>query len=309
MKCLNINNDELHAKIKSEANLKGITIASFSEELLEFALENYEVPTVDVPVKKSTSSILRPPFKKGGLVEKIYSAFGGELKPIKHRRNSRNPNREYIFPNYAKLYSGKFELTEDNKIIQIRKSRGKVYFRRSIFDVLYVHHVLSSSDKFLVKHYKMLLKRFKTDSSNQSMVNFIFNVKEGTFDEIIEEFRSRVSTARVNIEIIDNHRRITINGKPSKINPSLARDIHELMSNCNDPWECIWGLVHTYQSINCADIFTVAVNYTQLRFNEPEIRFVENNPTKRRNIIRNAGGYMSSGRIGGGGLTFPILSS
>lgn len=284
-------NENIHKIIKNKAILNQTTMSEVTRELLEFALENYNPNET----RAESHNIIRPPFPRGGILEKVHQAFGGEMKP-ERIRNSRDPDAVYIFSrSCCKIYNSRFELNDDNEVIQIRKNNSRVKYVRTIFDIIYVHYIMEHGE-FTVRDYKKLTSLHMGDYTAWN--KFLFNVREGTFDDVICEFYNRVNNARVRVDVYDNHRRVFINNTPSGVNYLIGHEIHDLMSNCSDPMTCIYGLVRTYSMVNEAEIVIIAMNYKQLVFHDSVKHGVENNPSKRRNLIRSNNGL--GVRIGGG---------
>lgn len=208
----------------------------------------------------------------------------------KRIKNSPNPNAIWIPPQSArKEYRGKLtyigERISAQHINSIKKSHTDLKIRMS--GLLVINEIYQINKEFKVKDIKEFQDIFHL--KKHTVQQLLWNLMESNFEEIISTFKKEI--ADVKFDIADTGNFIAMNGRMSDISISSAREIVSIMQNANRHEIKIWELQQSYNYNDPLHIRIIADNYNNpnllnLLKQTPTVEVV-NNPSKRRNIIRN----------------------
>lgn len=227
-------------------------------------------------------------------LEKMLNQKGAELKkqgPAQVRQNSsgvgkkRKSNSELFEPaDYSKGLWKKLQLMDDGKIID--KTRSVYRLPIDVYDLLYI---IECNDCGLTHgEFKKLYKDF--GSNNNTMGKIVYNIREHNFDDIVYKYYESIKKVKFSIE--DDF--LKINGHLTDVSKRKANEWIQLMFNTTKKQKTIMDIIKSNKSFSKDLVHLVCDNYDNnellsiIKPDEKEL-FIENNPSRRRNLIRNGG--------------------
>ena len=175
-----------------------------------------------------------------------------------------------------------------NNMIMGHGKKDKVYPTRwSIDEVLMVRELFLLQHQFLNKHIGSIVT--VCNKQKQSVQRMCWNIESGNLEELIKDYKSQFTL--LNFGKLKG--KIIVNGIDSKIPTSLAKEMISIVTNSSNYEVVIWDLQRTYSKYDAFYIRAICENYCNphlLRLLESKQEtHIENNPSKRRNLIRNGG--------------------
>lgn len=275
--------EDLAMDCKINAVKKDISLSTYIREIVTDAISPSEPKVMEYQKSKT-------------LLETIEGAFGSKanipktliVKQPKKREvynNPRNPNDPWICPDhYKEDYS---ELKWQDGVLYYKKYRGYQKWR-DMEDILYAKQVMGDKGYFTISEKNELMKSLKT--TNATISKFLVNIENGFFDRYINLQNRRIKSAKFTAK--DGY--IYVSGNDTGISISNAETICYTMINCNNREKCISLNVRAYPHLNPYYIRCICENYSHddlfqiIRKSHKKNAFIENNPSKRRNMIRNS---------------------
>ena len=201
------------------------------------------------------------------------------------KARKRKGNDEKFEPaDYSKVIWKKLKLMDNGEIVA--KTRSNYRLPVDVYDLLYIIECEESG----LSHgeFKELYKEF--ESNNNTMGKIIYNIREHSFDKIVHKYYE--SIRKVRFVVKDGY--LKVNGETTKVNKSKANEWVQLMFNSNRKQKTIREIMNANPKIPKNVIHLVCDNYDNnklLTLVKPvdKGQFVENNPSRRRNLIRNGG--------------------
>ena len=269
--------DEQYTLLLQKVNEIGTSKADYLRRLLQNDLKN-ETISVTISAKPQAST--------EGMLSKLKRQFGVTETPAKKHTNH-NIKNEWVCPNSSKFdYKGTPCVYHNEFGIYTPNNRKKFYpLKLGVSGLLLLHRFISSKNVFLVEDYRKLTKML---NFRKSVPKFIYNYQKGKFDDFLES----LNTYR-NIEFsVSYDNRIRMNNIRTDVSVSLARELVSIINYRGYSDKLIYDLCH---SCSCSEVnaFIICLNHTDpnlLRvLKKKDELFVENDPSKRRNLIRNGG--------------------
>ncbi len=205
-----------------------------------------------------------------------------EVKKGGKRRKARDKDR-YEPLDFSKELWAKLELLSDGSVI----NKGhKVYtLPVDVYDLLYV--IECDNNGLTYGEFKELFNKY--GSNNNTFGKLIYNIRKDNFKDILIKYYDSIK--KVTFEFEDNC--LVINGEKFNISKKTVNDWIHLMFNSNRKQKSILNIVSGNPDIEKSIIHLVCDNYDNSKLldilkDDDEV-FVENNPTKRENLIMNGG--------------------
>ena len=241
--------------------------------------------------------IITEPKIETGMLSSLKKAFGVteikipnvKTKP-KRIKNSPKPEAIWIPPHSArKEYKGKLKHIGEKITAQHINSAKNSHsdLRITMSELLVINEVYQINKEFKVKDIKEFQKIFHL--KKHTVQQLLWNLMESNFDEVISEFKKEIANVKFDIAGVGNF--IVMNGRMSELTIQSAKEIVSIMQNANRHEIKIWELQQSYRYNDPLHIRIIADNYDNsdllnLLKNTTLVEVV-NNPSKRRNIIRN----------------------
>lgn len=216
--------------------------------------------------------------------EKPAQVAHNSKKPVR-KINKRKGNDERFEPaEYSKTLWRKLKLLDNGEIIDTGRASYKLPV--DVYDLLYIIECneigLSYGD------FRRLYKDF--ESNNNTMGKIIYNIREHSFDKILHKYYESIK--KVKFELEDGY--LKVNGEKTKVTKSKANEWIQLMFNSNRKQKTILNIKNTNKTFSKTLIHVICDNYDNnglLDIIKPDEKgeFIENNPSRRRNLIRNGG--------------------
>lgn len=238
-------------------------------------LKELTEPKIVNATNKSTEVV------KKQLGELTQSAQGTDKRKSVVRKNN---NERFEPADYSKGIWAKLKLLDNGQIVD--KTRSRYVLPVDVYDLLYV--IECDENGLTHGEFKELYKQF--NSNNNTIGKLIYNIRENSFDKIVKKYYNSIK--KVKFEIYDGYLRV--NGEKTTISVSKAREWVDLMFNSNRKQSKILEIVNANPSIGKNLIHVICDNYNNSELlsliKEPEKEpFIENNPSRRKNLIMNGG--------------------
>ena len=212
------------------------------------------------------------------------TAQGSKKHPMTKVRKRKNDGEKFEPAEYSKSIWKKLKLMNDGEIID--KTRSVYHLPVDVYDLLYI----IECDETGLTHgeFKELYKDF--ESNNNTMGKIVYNIRKHSFDKILHKYYE--SIRKVRFAIKDGY--LQVNGQITEVSKSKANEWIQLMFNANRKQKTIREIMSANPKIPKNLIHLVCDNYDNnnlLNIVKPadKEQFVENNPSRRRNLIRNGG--------------------
>lgn len=216
----------------------------------------------------------------------------GRHRKSKGKRITDLDSKFEILPVTAKESYNNVELLPDGSIKHITNRNREIILKYDIYDILFIKSV-SDKDTFTMGDFKEL-SNLREDWDRHSLFKLIYNIREN------KQFHKIMETA---IHKIKEERDFGVKGDLLLIDNNVTYiPVHQVeawinsYANSNKTREeYIWRLQKRFPEINkdCIAIILYNINNNELtklwRKKDDVEPFVENNPSKRKNLIQNGG--------------------
>ena len=215
-------------------------------------------------------------------------------KQIKHEKTTRKRHRLKDNEKFEIVSSAK-ELYNDLKLLQNGEFEHGTYRRKhklkyDIYDVLYIDSV-SSSENFTMGDFKKLVE--KNDWDRHSLFKLIYNIRNN--QEMFNRINNlRTKGFRKKWKFSKQNEILYADGVNTEIPVYLARDWCDVYMNSNKSIDVyVWELQKKYAN-HKEWIPVIIYNHgnnelVDVLKKDKSNPFVENNPSKRKNLIMNGG--------------------
>lgn len=221
---------------------------------------------------------------KKGTKKPAQTAQDLKKHPMRRVQKRKNDGEKFEPADYSKSIWKKLKLMNDGEIID--KTRSVYHLPVDVYDLLYI----IECDETGLTHgeFKELYKEF--ESNNNTMGKIVYNIRKHSFDKILHKYYE--SIRKVRFAIKDGY--LQVNGQLTGVSKNKANEWIQLMFNANRKQKTIREIMTVNPKIPKNLIHLVCDNYDNnnlLNIVKPEDKeqFVENNPSRRRNLIRNGG--------------------
>lgn len=201
-----------------------------------------------------------------------------------------NLNDLFVVKNQGKEFYNKIIITPMGKLNH-RDSRGRDWpLPFTINDVNYIDYLLKH--EFTFKQFNDLAK--KHEWNPVTLNKLIYNIQENkTFQNLIARYNGNIK--KVNFQYHNPY--IMISGKKTDILLKEAYDwVNSAINSNKNIHEIISQLQNNFDTVNPMHIYVIVYNYNNDSLNKlfkkhiipKNTDFIENNPSKRKNLIRNS---------------------
>ena len=185
----------------------------------------------------------------------------------------------------SKLYNNPI-LRGSDLLSKTTSNKGYRHTHWNIDNILLIREYLEDNPN--PSHKKINSWAEYINKSARSLQRLIYTLQEGILDEVISDFKSKMEC--IEFGIINDY--VYMNGRKSTLTIKDAKEIVILISNNGFKEETVWNLVNVYSYCESLEVRVICENWdnpTLLRLlkNNNNSDFVQNNPSKRRNMIRN----------------------
>ena len=226
----------------------------------------------------------KPKIVTKGTKKPAPTAQGSKKKPLTEVRKGKNDGEKFEPAEYSKSIWKKLKLMTDGEIID--KTRQVYHLPVDVYDLLYI----IECDESGLTHgdFKELYKEF--ESNNNTMGKIIYNIREHSFDKILHKYYESIK--KVKFAIRDGY--LKVNGQVTDVSKNKANEWVQLMFNANMKQKTVREIMASNPNLPKNLIHLVCDNYDNnnlLNLVKPvdKGQFIENNPSRRRNLIRNGG--------------------
>ena len=259
--------------------------------LVNKRFEEIDVKLEEIMKKLSSNNVTlaEPKSEKPKIVTKEINKSDqdaqGSKKQIMTKVRKRKGDGEKFEPaEYSKSIWKKLKLMNDGEIID--KTRKGYHLPVDVYDLLYI--VECDENGLTHGEFKDLYKEF--ESNNNTMGKIIYNIREHSFDKILHKYYESIK--KVKFAIKDGY--LQVNGQVTGVSKSKANEWVQLMFNSNTKQKTVRDIMTANHKIPKNLIHLVCDNYDNnnlLNLVKPADKgqFIENNPSRRRNLIRNGG--------------------
>jgi len=248
----------------------------------------------DIGIKQS---ILKP-VNNDGLLEKLKKAFGVVEEPkttpkkVKQSRNGRNPNSIWN-PTQTDRKAVKGEIILKGERIMSRHintiKKSYTPFLLDINDVLFLDEYYTNQGHFIKKDIAFI-GDFLNIRSESTVKKYMAYIVDGVFDKVIDEFKNKMDKITFTCTVDG---KITMNNDLTSINVNSAREIIAIVENKGFSETLVLNLQKAYEYTPSLEVRIICENYNNSQLldllKQPNKNVVLNNPSKRRNVIRNNG--------------------
>lgn len=226
----------------------------------------------------------KPKIVTKGTKKPAPTAQGSKKQPMTKVRKRKNDGEKFEPAEYSKSIWKKLKLMTDGEIID--KTRQVYHLPVDVYDLLYI----IECDESGLTHgdFKELYKEF--ESNNNTMGKIIYNIREHSFDKILHKYYESIK--KVKFAIRDGY--LKVNGQVTDVSKNKANEWVQLMFNANMKQKTVREIMASNPNLPKNLIHLVCDNYDNnnlLNLVKPvdKGQFIENNPSRRRNLIRNGG--------------------
>lgn len=192
---------------------------------------------------------------------------------------------ETVKRSHSNMEDRKYYFDYETGLIEYKAPNNVCYKCCSLNELL----ILQECNPIYRKDVVALRKLLKKHPADNSFAGLIYQYKNGMFDEIISNFKNNVGNCK--FKIYSN--KLWFMGVESTITVSTAKELISIIENKGFSEVLVHKLCKSYSAFNEVEVRIVCENYdnTQLLslLKEPNKNVVLNNPSKRRNVIRNNG--------------------
>lgn len=260
---------DLHSEVlilKNNFNNESITIKNKQENNSKEHIKsvNQDKPKNDGKVKKSTN------VKKKQIL----------------KRGRANKNAPYAPNKSMKTKWKHLELLDDGRIIN--RSNRTYILPIHLNELLYLQEKINNG--FTFAESRQLMKKY--DMLPGIFGKLVYNLTEtDSFEKVFKKYEDNLKKAKFSIE----NKYIYVNNVNTNIPVKLAREWVQILANTSKKQEKILALQSANKDIDSDMIRIVCDSYNNshlnamIKNNEKTMSFVENNPSKRKNLIMNGG--------------------
>lgn len=211
---------------------------------------------------------LKTEIKKGLFDELFAEVENNSKKQVHNEDESSKFHFAYIAKSYRKPYDN---LKLDG--FDIIGGRGKLISIQQLLKIKeQIPKMNESNINYFAKYFEMHRQKF---------ARIVWNIEEGYFDEIIDEYNSR----NYSFENRDNF--LYIDGEYTGITLEKGRVMVSTMTNTLDKQDCVNGFIHTYDNLRPKYIRIICDEYANVNLNKvlnkQEMSIPKlDNPQKRR---------------------------
>lgn len=243
-----------------------------------------------------------PKQQSESMLDKLKKAFGVNDKQVvqlctppkkEHKKEFmryRSPNAiwkpsETVKKNNAKMWDREYKFNYETGLIEWKSSNGVTYKVCSLNELLIIHECNPVYRKEVVQLRKQLNKH----PADNSFARLIDLYQNGIFNEIISIFKTNVLKCKFK----SYFNKLWFMGTESTITVSTAKELVSIIENKGFSEVLVYKLCKSYPSCNPVEVRIVCENYNNSQLldllNQTNKNVVLNDPSKRRNLIRNNG--------------------
>jgi hypothetical protein len=238
------------------------------------------------------------PTSNNGMLGRLKKVFGVVEEPktvpkkVKQSRNGRSPNSIWN-PTQTDRKATKGEIILKGERIMSRhlNSLKKSYtaFLLDINEVLFLDEYYTKQGHF-IKRDIAFIGDFLNIRSESTVKTYMAYIVDGVFDKIINEFKSKMDKITFTCT---SDGKIAMNNGLTSINVNSAREIIAIVENKGFSERLVLDLQKAYDYAPSLEVRIICENYNNSQLlnllRQPNKNVVLNNPSKRRNVIRNNG--------------------
>lgn len=204
-------------------------------------------------------------------------------------------NDKYVNKNeYTKKLYHNLKLNDDGTLIYTTKNKNRQFtLPYNIQDILYINNIINKED-FTMGDFRKLLKKNRLDWNEMNLKKLIYNIQENkSLKNIISDMITKIETSE--FDKVGDY--IKINSYLTNITPTQAKNWCDAYMNGDETKEdFIWNIQKRFPEHDgmCIRVIMYNIDNNELMETwkvEKDMNdiWVENNPSKRRNIIMNGG--------------------
>lgn len=207
------------------------------------------------------------------------------LKVKSHKRKKLTDNDVYV-PNNSVCNEWKnISLQKDGKLV----TKGHKTYTLPV-DLNQLFYIIEEDTPYMNRRMsKKLMNEFEVNISTWGKL--IYNIRINNFDDIIVNYNERIRRIKFSLDDNDD---ILIDNKKTTISKDLAYDWIQIIINSNHKEKDILKIQKSNNNYDKYNIRMICDNYNNKQLlkllEKPKIKsFIENNPSKRKNLIMNGG--------------------
>lgn len=243
---------------------------------------------------------IQKPIKPMSMLDRLKKAFGVSEDVVVEVTQTKEENVEFtryrdlndvwepsktVKNNNSHMNERTYFFDYETGLVKYKSSNGTCYKSCSLNELLIIHEFNPIYRKDVVE-LRRILKRHPADNS---FAGLIHQYQEGMFDEIISNFKNKVTKCKFK----SYYGMLWFMGVESTISESSAKELVGIIGNKGFSETLVYKLCKSYSQCNDVDVRIVCENYNNPQLldllKEPNKHATLNNPTKRRNVIRNNG--------------------
>ena len=208
-----------------------------------------------------------------------------KIKTVK--KSSRSKGNDTFQPTeYSRKHWDNLILLDDYRIKE--NSRRGFILPVDLNDLLYL--IECDTPKMTYNDYKELMVKY--DSNPNTFGKIIYNIREGKFSNVLKTYRDCLKNTKFSIHPVNDT--IRINKVNTTVRKEQAREWIDIIINSSNKEEKIMNLQMENKNIPKMYVRTICDSYNNKDLlecvkAEPSEPFVENNPSRRRNLLRQGG--------------------